>query len=290
MKKKLLVLAIVFSSIFAHSEIIYTEFNDTLKVSTTAEWTILKEVDLNDDGIIDTRIEWNNFDHVFQFGVFADGGTEEPGYVSSPESDPMTGVTLNTAFAIVGGDEIGDALSYHHPYPVTPNGMVTIDYEIGGEPFHWPMVDHYIGVKFMVEGSWHYGWIQVQRIVLDEDGFLSRSLVIKGMAAESVPDTPIIAGDWENEGTASLSNTVQDEVLIFPNPFLEKITITDLTLSTSSITIFTIEGRVVKKYSNFSGDKVEINLSQYKSGFFIVEISDVNGNIMHRQKVLKIEG
>jgi hypothetical protein len=59
----------------------------------------------------------------------------------------------------------------------------------GSDPVNWIGADAYLGVQFTLDGtSTHYGWVRVE--IPPSGG----AIIVKEMAYESSPDTPILAG------------------------------------------------------------------------------------------------
>jgi hypothetical protein len=62
----------------------------------------------------------------------------------------------------------------------------------GGADCPWrPVMQAYLGLKFVVNGKVHFGWARIKRVVSMYAGFPA---VITGYAYETVPDKPILAG------------------------------------------------------------------------------------------------
>jgi hypothetical protein len=62
----------------------------------------------------------------------------------------------------------------------------------------------YLGVSFEVEGSTHYGWIELSQAI-DRPSPENQFLYVHGWAYESTPDTPIVAGVIPEPSTGILT-------------------------------------------------------------------------------------
>jgi hypothetical protein len=54
----------------------------------------------------------------------------------------------------------------------------------------WPLTTDYLGLKFVIKGKTHFGWVRVQ-VDARSRGFVA---TITGYAYETVPNRPIVTG------------------------------------------------------------------------------------------------
>lgn len=100
------------------------------------------------------------------------------------------------AFALNAGDMIGpDPINWGY-YPVLNNYPGCNDPNTG----YWVGVsDKYVGVRFSINGFWHYGWINLTQV-----GY---TVTITGWAYNAQPDCAVIAGDLIYSGITQVSST-----------------------------------------------------------------------------------
>jgi hypothetical protein len=68
-------------------------------------------------------------------------------------------------------------------------------------PFKGASNSEYLGVKFLIEGKTHYGWIRLTASCESEEAPGRIQGTITGYAYEALPDTPIPAGQTSNGGS-----------------------------------------------------------------------------------------
>lgn len=90
-----------------------------------------------------------------------------------------------------------------------------------------------------------------------------------------------------NYSLLSLNEIGFTEILIYPNPFSQKITLTILKNNTviKSISIYNLNGKLVHK-EEYNSNTINVNLNQYNNGIYFVRIIDNNGNVTV-QKIIK---
>jgi hypothetical protein len=77
------------------------------------------------------------------------------------------------------------------------------------------------------------------------------------------------------------------ELQVYPNPANNQVTISSSTsLSNASITLLDVTGKVLFKKNNLEGQHQTIDISQFSSGIYFVELINQNGNIS-RTKLIK---
>jgi hypothetical protein len=74
----------------------------------------------------------------------------------------------------------------------------------GDEDYGGFFGEGYLGVSFEVDGSTHYGWIELSQAI-DRPSPENQYLYVHGWAYESTPDTPIVAGVIPEPSTGILT-------------------------------------------------------------------------------------
>ena len=73
------------------------------------------------------------------------------------------------------------------------------------------------------------------------------------------------------------------EYIVFPNPFVDQITIQGKLSRGMTLEVYNTNGSLVYR----EPISVSNNLSSMKSGMYIINIQDDQGRLLHSQKVLK---
>ena len=78
-------------------------------------------------------------------------------------------------------------------------------------------------------------------------------------------------------------------ISVFPNPSNGVFTISNSHSGQGKklITIFDLFGRIVNPQINFSGNEIIIDLTQYSSGIYLLEIRSEDGSNIYSQKIIK---
>ena len=175
----------------AQAKVVFTRTNIVYRSSTI-------QIDLNNDGNID-----------FDFGVSESGwcGSMSNGYCNhfldalglQPSNQIEKGLNRGQA-ALMAGANIG-------PGDVFANSgymvLVCTAPSCAGTHGSWINVaDRFLGVKFLINGQVHYGWIGFRRVGEKLSPFTAR---FSGWAYETEPNKPIRAGDrGESDDSASV--------------------------------------------------------------------------------------
>jgi hypothetical protein len=180
----------------AGAEIVYTPANQTIGRDESYN------LDLNNDGIVDLILT----EHVYKDGSF--GGTDQ---VVALEAAAGNQAVCPSTFCVSGQ-------SYAEPLTVgasirpdiRPRGWMgrhigvafEVTFEKGGNPYYgygWTNVrNRYLGLKFKVDGEYHYGWARLS-LQFHAGSGQDRSWVaqLTGYAYETVAGKSIIAGQTE---------------------------------------------------------------------------------------------
>jgi hypothetical protein len=134
------------------------------------------------------------------------------------------------------------------------------------------VTDGFIGLRFDIDGSYHYGWARL-------DVINSSSYVLKDYAYEDTPGAPITI---PNPATLSVKDNQFDKIKIIA---LNKTIGLYNLLETTSYNLYNMTGQEVLKGSTNERDFV-IEASTLASGVYIVELGDTNTNAVIRKKVV----
>lgn len=84
------------------------------------------------------------------------------------------------------------------------------------------------------------------------------------------------------------SNSIKNKASIYPNPFVESITINTLNEDRYKIIIYNLFGKII--YSEFiNGSKKTISLSNLQSGVYIIKINSLDGKNQLIKKIIKLK-
>jgi len=254
-KTQLIVLSLMaFGS--ANAAIVY---NDIADVTLASGGTV--EVDF-DGGGAEFTFNDGSFSAVVEPGIMfnADAGFVMLGDFYSGGWDQIIGLPVNTIISAGSNFQNIGADGFVDP------GWATTQFVIG---------DSYIGATFKLGANTHFGWILVN---WDGNG----TFVVKSYAYNDTPDTAISAGD-SGESVNGLDDmgTVL-ELSVYPNPFINELSIN--TLINSTISIIDLAGKVVYTTTSFT-ELTHLNLSELKTGIYILSVN--NGNTKSITKLIK---
>ena len=151
----------------AQARVIYTPANISIGVNTS------NPLDLNGDGITDLTIQYFEGSHsLFLYGNIPAGN----------------GLRVNGSFAAAGffGLPVGPGENFGGGTHLRMEGFGAyqgFSFETGA---WYNVTDRYLGVKFVISGQTHYGWIRMTTTGLNP--------VISGYAYETTPNTRIKDG------------------------------------------------------------------------------------------------
>ena len=275
----------------ATSQVVYTDIRDTTLVNDGDYF----DIDLNNDGIREGRIEFIDFSSsIATYGFSASAKIAEVdslvnasinvtnSVLSSTTSTSSTYVAaaLNLNASInnnlnswsTGSSSTTSTTTYA---PVTLDGVL-----LGGDlnvnfPSYSSSIDvgkfpgagdKFLGVKFTIGTSTHYGWLRLD-MSIDSD-----SVTIKDFAYESLANTTILAGD--TGGTVGLSqNKLKNKIDYYSST--GKININSELTSNSILSIYDLSGKLVQ--SEVIGLQKEVSVQGDLEGIYIVEIRGSKG-------------
>jgi len=127
----------------------------------------------------------------------------------------------------------------------------------------------YIGVRFLINGNTHYGWIQVD--------LSSDFITIVDMAYENVADAPILAGQTSG-GAVGIHTAERPSASVFPNPTTGQLTIDLGQAATDAlIELRDIRGRLLSTQHS-SGQQQLHMLVDGPAGVYLLQVSSAHGN------------
>jgi len=263
MKKLYTTILVISLAAGASAQVIYTDIVD---VTTTATGTTLTYgVDVDQDMMDDFVVEFV--------------GDPTLGYIQiktgSPQS-PLFGALeagLGEARNCVAGDSINSNATIWNPL-VTDLPIVTyLQGASFGSTFNGGIVDGYIGFKFTIGLTLHYGWMRVD---VSDDAV---SMTVKDFAYESSGDF-IITGDMGTGGAAIDEEAISYATVTSSNGFLNVAA--DLN---GTVEVFDINGRKVATQP-INGTTARINMNAQAEQVFLVRFVDATGTKSTTTKVL----
>jgi hypothetical protein len=140
---------------------------------------------------------------------------------------------------------------------------------------NWQIGDtNFVGVQIDDSGALYHGWIRISRDNNDQ-------LTIHDMAMNTVPNVPIIAGDTTGSSVGLVNN--EDKLLrLLKGP--EKLIIQALPLITDFELIITnSSGKTMWSGKGKPGERIDISLSDWSSGTYVVHIQTEKGEAIRRK-------
>jgi hypothetical protein len=181
----------------AEAEVVVTKTNVPINFGSQVS------IDLNNDGVNDFLLSngGGGYDHSF-WGTFVAAPLAGGKVVGGTR-----GILGPYASALMKGANIGPSAHFSSSGAL---GQITVERSVGfasASTFRtyygkWAAVDRYLGVKFLIKGVPHYGWI---RMTVTTPGRFTG--MITEYAYETVPNKKIAAGDGSDSSidTASVS-------------------------------------------------------------------------------------
>lgn len=172
------------------------------------------EIDFNTDGNIDITLNqivwWDIYCDSSTYGITCEGSTSQFLFATAESAAVVRSFTGITSYGVEMSQPLnfGDTISFDDPYTASDFvrllsnggtwhnhysdfgdwGYVDWDFQTG----LWQFQNHkYLGVKFLIDGLTHFGWIEISTIETDD---ISQSVKIHSYAYETTPEVPIIAG------------------------------------------------------------------------------------------------
>jgi hypothetical protein len=193
--------------------------------------------------------------------------------------------TLNTSATELSvlnfGDPINSSATIWHQ--LTSSNAVMTTY-LSGSPVAglWPnQVDKFIGVQFLINSNYHFGWIKV---TTDPS---SNKMAVKEYAYNTTPGDPILAGQTAIIST-SINETIYDETKLYPNPAEDKIYISGWGKTIKTIVAVDVTGKQFEiDYKTIASGRIELYIEHLKPGFYSMIVTDITDDVFI-QKIFKI--
>ncbi|MBR9845037.1 MAG: T9SS type A sorting domain-containing protein [Algicola sp.] len=222
-------------------------------------------IDLNNDGTDDFQIRHN-------------GGSS---YSANLYLDPLTasnealgsgGATYAYPFNLASGAAISNAASGSWFNNGFSGGFQSLNY--GSCSFgNWCSVtDGFLGLRFNIAGSIHYGWAQLD---VDANGNV---WTVKGFAYHDTPGVGLNAG----QETLSLENTIFEDIKIVT--LGKSIGLYNINEATS-YRLINMTGKEVLN-GTASGNDYVIEANTLANGIYIIELEDANTKAVLRKKLI----
>lgn len=79
-------------------------------------------------------------------------------------------------------------------------------------------------------------------------------------------------------------STASDNLIVFPNPAAEQVTIQFETEGAHDVVILDMQGKIIFSQNNISSENLELNIKNWESGIYIVQIN--NAGQIHTEKLI----
>jgi len=165
----------------SRAEVLFTPNNSFLKPPSSLV------IDLNHDGVADFLLVVKQA-YWYPYGMVGEANMDGFVYSNQLEARPHHGVFVPVA--LKRGQLIGSQAPFRH-YP----GVLATGHGAYVGSFA-NIQNKFLGVKLVVKGEVHFGWIGFRRV----DARETVQVTLAGWAYETDPNTPIVAGDL---GTAA---------------------------------------------------------------------------------------
>jgi hypothetical protein len=260
MKKILLTAAVALTSIAATSQIVYSDITDVSATIAAPNVDEFVAIDFNNDGTEEYNFRWDVFNNDLWFLHITFGDDNEINRKEGATSTETYVEPMNLNDAISTTGDWGNSF----PEPFIADSF---DNNFKG------LGDRYIGTKFSINGTIHYGWILVSL----DDNFL---FTVKSYAYESTANTPINAGDTGN--TASIGSISENLVTLYPNPANTIVMLQGMEdFTIKSVTIDDLNGRTITKISQ----QETIDISSLQSGIYILNVTDESNRTINKKLI-----
>ena len=239
------------------AQIVYT---DIIPDSTTIVGGNFYDLDLNNDGISDFKIQ-----------LKISGGTSftsQQVSVSPVTSNGVAGDTVGMyvyPFALNAGDTVKLGLQFN----LTSNQSMGSYFGPGASYGNWiGATDKYLGLSFYIGPDLYYGWAR-----LDIDSVADK-FTIKDYAYNATIGAPIIAGQT---GVGIHENSLDNNVLIYSYDKNVKISfLNTLDATNADVKITNTLGQEIFR-STAVNKEMDINLSDKRAGIYFVTVTEKNG-------------
>lgn len=237
----------------ANAQIVYTDIPDEIVDGNSVF------IDLNDDMVNDFEI----IQETTSYGTYT--GISTYGFTASNvvKQDHSTfGVELATALSASDNISSGSEWSTAN-YSL---GLQSNSYFGGDIGYFGGQGDKYIGVRFDISGSVHYGWILVN-VASD-----ASSTTVKSYAYNTTPNESLEAG--QTSIVSSVSPELENSLTLYPNPTSDILNVKADGVESIAI-IDGLGNQVIEEES-----KSSVNISDLVPGLYTAVISTINGAVV----------
>jgi hypothetical protein len=269
--RSLFLICLIISSFtnYSNAQLIYT---DVIPDHTLSKNTVY-QLDLNNDG---------SNDFAFYYSFYGGGGTcgqWVPKWIHSTASMSAINNGFQTAYSLgmpaslniddtIQGWGTQDSAILIKVNFLCDNGTTVTGNWISSS-------DHYLAVKFSVDGNWYYGWI---RMNISRIGFNGVNIIftIKDFAYESTPNQPIFFDPNTTTGINEFPSV--NNFSIFPNPFSHTTSVKFNLFRTEkvSLKIFDLNGRLIQTLADNIVEEgehqMEINAEKMNAGIYFIQM------------------
>ena len=254
----------------------------------------LYDIDLDDDGSTDISL----FAFTYMISGYTSGGAHGTSFLNDVFAIPAGG---NYVAGVVG------AYGYGYPYALDSGagiadqdflsfsadprgyGYLSMAYSrynvisgVSAQLFYsgyWlgGQTDKFLGVKFDIDGDFHYGWVRV------DVGDDNHSFTVKDWAYDDVADADIEAGQTTGGGAAVHNVISENELTAYSFGNTINVIVKDFHAGNATVEVLNLEGKVV--YSNsLNMNGMQIELSNAASGNYILYVV-ADGNASYSKQL-----
>lgn len=162
-------------------------------------------------------------------------------------------------FALDADAEInGSQTLWNGTINASSGGLGVLTLAWGGSYGNWTsdVTDKYLGLRFNVDGSTHYGWMRLD-VVANAGGF-----TVKDYAYNSVADEGLLAGEMPG---VNIQEVTENSSLVFPNPTNG---ILNVKAEDATVKVMDVTGQVI-----FETTESKFDISNNPAGIYFVEIN-----------------
>ena len=269
MKTKLLLFIAVFILLTnnqVYSQIIYTDVDPDVTISNFQQGY---GIDFDDNDKIDFHITLLSNVDVWVMHLILDSSIDNT-YVVYDGTE---------ASVLEFGDEISTSSNLYHLGGSDWGGLLFGYWVSAGEHGNWvdTQEDKYLGIKFEIDGEFHYGWVRLTTIIHSNSDM---EFTVKDFAYNTVLDEGILAGAM---GTAGVNDTVILDISVYPNPTSDILYFKGIK-NITQITIYDVTGNAHQDASiNYATNSID--LSNLNSGVFFIQFQTDNTILV--KKIIK---
>ena len=193
----------------------------------------------------------------------------------------ISGCNIIASGTVANGWDVAAGLSLNDPIGSTGNFIGQGDCEVtgwGGTTTFPLNVDKYLGVKFLISGNVHYGWIRVY-VTGTADNY---TVTYKDYAYENTPNTTILAG---NKATGINETILANDngFKFYNNQNQVKIVSEEANNTINTVELLNINGQLIKTINANNSKSVNVDIDNISKGvYFIMILTDNKKNSIHK--------